>query len=195
MADVREARIEDVPRVAETLASAFSGDPVFSWMTPERVRERRMRPFFSRLVRDAMKRGSVFTSDDCRCASVWFPPDQWKVPVGQLVRSTPVMVRTFGTRTPRAFGALSSLESKHPKDAPHWYLEFLGTRRDCQRTGIGSKVLGFMLERCDQEAIPAYLEASSPENVPFYLRHGFEVQEEVALKGGPSLWRMWREPK
>lgn len=29
-----------------------------------------------------------------------------------------------------------------------------------------------------------------------YERHGFEVTEEFRLpKGGPPLWRMWREPQ
>src|SRR5438309_8944050 len=75
------------------------------------------------------------------------------------------------------------------------YLEFLGTRRDVQRKGVGSAVIGSMLERCDREGTPAYLEASSPENVPFYRRHGFDVREELQLKGGPPVWAMMREPR
>jgi hypothetical protein len=60
---------------------------------------------------------------------------------------------------------------------------------------VGSSVISLMLDRCDQEGMPAYLEASSPENVPFYGRHGFDVMEEIRLKNGPPVWGMWREPR
>jgi hypothetical protein len=53
-----------------------------------------------------------------------------------------------------------------------------------------------ILERCDRERMPAYLNAGSPRSRDLYLRHGFEVTEEFRLpEGGPPLWRMWREPR
>lgn len=53
-----------------------------------------------------------------------------------------------------------------------------------------------VLERCDREGLPAYLEASSARNRALYLRHGFEVVEEVHLPAdGPPVWLMWRNPR
>jgi predicted GNAT family N-acyltransferase len=51
-----------------------------------------------------------------------------------------------------------------------------------------------VLQRCDRDRTPAYLEATSPENVRLYRRHGFEVTGEICLPDGPSLWPMWRAP-
>ena len=194
MADVRNATKDEIPQLADTLASAFEHDPCFSWMTPERRRPERLRRFFRGQLGFTMRHEAVFTADDHSGVAIWLPPDNWKVPAGDLVRMTPTMVRSFGTRLPRVLGGLTLIEKKHPAE-PHWYLEFLGTRRDVQRKGIGSSVITFMLDRCDNEGIPTYLEASSPENVPFYLRHGFEVREELQLKGGPPIWAMWRDPR
>lgn len=195
MAEVRKATVEEIPRLAETLASAFSEDPVFRWMVPENSHIERMRRFFAGQLRATMKHQSVFTNDSYDGVAIWLPPDNWKVPTADLVRIMPTLMRSFGTRLPRVLGGLSVIEKNHPKDPPHWYLEFLGTRQDLQRKGIGSALIGFMLDQCDREAIPAYLEASSPENVPFYARHGFEVLEELRLKNGPPIWAMMRQPK
>ena len=51
-----------------------------------------------------------------------------------------------------------------------------------------------MLERCDHDGIPAYLEATSDRNRALYERHGFRVRGNIPLPGGPALWRMWRDP-
>jgi hypothetical protein len=52
------------------------------------------------------------------------------------------------------------------------------------------------LERVDAEHAPAYLESSNPDNIPYYLRFGFEVTGEILLPdGGPTLTPMWRQPR
>jgi hypothetical protein len=52
-----------------------------------------------------------------------------------------------------------------------------------------------VLERCDRDGVPAYLESSKERNVVLYERHGFRVVEQLRLpKDGPPIWRMWREP-
>ena len=52
-----------------------------------------------------------------------------------------------------------------------------------------------MLDRCDRDGLPAYLEATSTRNRDLYLRLGFAVLEQMELPGGgPLVWRMWRGP-
>jgi ribosomal protein S18 acetylase RimI-like enzyme len=65
-----------------------------------------------------------------------------------------------------------------------------------QGRGLGSALISHTLARADAEEMPAYLDATSERSVPLYERHGFEVTEEFHLpKGGPPLWRMWRDPQ
>jgi len=53
-----------------------------------------------------------------------------------------------------------------------------------------------ILERCDAEGLPAYLEATKEKNVGFYRQHGFEVTDRLELpNGGPMMILMWREPQ
>jgi hypothetical protein len=52
-----------------------------------------------------------------------------------------------------------------------------------------------ILAHCDADRFPAYLESSKHSNVPFYQRHGFRVIGELAIEGGPVIWRMLREAR
>ena len=80
--------------------------------------------------------------------------------------------------------------------ALHFYLQGLGTDPDRQGEGLGSAVMQPVLERCDADGLPAYLESTKERNVGFYEQHGFEVvgKEQIA-SDGPMLWLMWREPR
>jgi GNAT superfamily N-acetyltransferase len=128
-------------------------------------------------------------------AAAWDLPDHWKLGVGEQLRLMPAFLRMFGRHLPRSLGALTRMESGHPKE-PHYYLPFVGVLPECRGRGIGAAVLAPVLERCDREELPAYLEASSPRNRPLYERLGFAVTEEITLgKGSPPIWRMWRDPQ
>jgi GNAT superfamily N-acetyltransferase len=91
--------------------------------------------------------------------------------------------------------AIAEVERVHPKE-PHWYLAVLGTEPAWQGKGVGSALLAPVLQRCDREGRPAYLESSKESNLAFYARHGFEVTGTIdLLGGGPRVWPMWREPR
>ena len=77
---------------------------------------------------------------------------------------------------------------------PHWYLAFVGTVPESRGKGLASGLISSVTEICDAENIPAYLESSSPDNVPLYERHGFRITGEAKIKDGPTVPLMWRDP-
>ena len=86
------------------------------------------------------------------------------------------------------------LNAKHPKD-PHYYLFAIGVRPGNQGKGIGKSLMRPVLDRCDAEGMPAYLESSSLENVPIYRSMGFEVTGDLQVRAdAPVLYGMWRAP-
>jgi GNAT superfamily N-acetyltransferase len=141
----------------------------------------------------------TYTTAKTAGVAVWEPPGMWKVPLLAQLRLLPAMARVFGRHLPRVLRALTVLESGHPSEPanePHYYLAFLGVDPQWQGRGLGGALLSPVLARCDREAVPSYLEASSPRNRALYERHGFAVTEEFRLgRGAPPQWRMWREPQ
>jgi ribosomal protein S18 acetylase RimI-like enzyme len=194
---VRKATADDVPRLALALARAFDGDPPMRWFLRDEARRvEQAQDMFEVMLRAVhLTRDACYTTDDVIGGALWVPPGRWRLGFFQQLRLLPGMIRVFGRDLPRAQRGLTVMDSGHPRK-PHWYLDSLGVEPEWQGRGIGSALMGPVLEICDRERMPAYLNAGSPRSRELYKRHGFEVTEEFRLPDrGPPLWRMWRRPR
>ncbi len=194
---VRKAIAAESAELAEALAQAFYDDPVMSWLLPDDgSRQRRLRSLFQIELRYLhLPNDEVYTTADLAGGALWAPPDKWRTPPVSLVRSMPQLALSLGRRLPPALRCIAAIERVHPHE-PHWYLGVLGTEPARQGKGIGGALMGPVLQRCDRDGLPAYLESSKEANVAFYARHGFEVTRPLDLPdGGPRVWPMWREPR
>ena len=194
---VRKARPDEVGRLASVLARSFYDDPPISWVINDDSRRLGLleRSFALYLRKLWLEQDESYTTDNVAGVCVWEVPGQWKVGILDQLRLLPSMARIYRRILPRVLSGLATLESNHPSE-PHYYLPFVGVDPDWQGRGLGAALMRPILDRCDEEKIPAYLEASSPRNRALYERHGFETTEEFTLgKGSPPVWRMWRVPQ
>jgi GNAT superfamily N-acetyltransferase len=194
---VRKATPADVPELADALARAFDGDPPMQWFLPDpESRVARARALFSVMLSKVhLERDWCYTTEDVVGGALWVPPGTWRLGIVQQLALLPGMLRVFGRGLARAQRGLAVMEEGHPRE-PHYYLDSLGVVPEWQGRGIGSALMAPVLDRCDHERMPAYLNAGSPRSRELYRRHDFAVTEEFSLPdGGPPLWRMWREPK
>jgi len=191
--NVRRARPEDFAPIAAMLARAFYDDPLTVWFYPnDKRRLARSRRFFGIRLRQLADQDLIFTTPDHSGAALWTHPGRWREDLAQSMMLLP-MLPVLLPRIVRSTRAAREIERRHPS-APHYYLSVIGTDPDQQGGGVGSALLGPVLDRCDAEGVGAYLESSKEGNLDFYVRHGFEVTERVELPDGPPLWFMWREP-
>jgi ribosomal protein S18 acetylase RimI-like enzyme len=185
----RVATWSDVPAVSGVLAASFFDDPVLTWCYPDGARRREILPQFFELVVSAnLGHGQIYTTDGVVAGAVWLPPnadddEQLVVALGEV----------SGEYVGRLFHAFELMAEQHPHE-PHHYLFLLGTSPEWQGRGVGSAVMRPVLDMCDRDVTPAYLEATSERNRALYARHGFEVMGEIRLPDGPSMWPMWRGP-
>jgi len=188
----------DLEALGDVLQAAFFDDPVMSWILPdEATRSRRLAGMFGILLRiHYLPMHTVWTTAEQSGAALWSPPGHWRVPPGDIARALPALLRSLGRHSVRALRALDHVERQHPEGPPHWYLGVLGTGPAHQGQGVGSALMAPVLERCDREGVPAFLESSKESNIAFYARFGFVVTGTTQLPfGGPTVWPMWREPR
>lgn len=210
---VRRATLADLDAMAATLTAAFDDDPIYNWFIRQDARRAQaMRHFFTEEVREylgsdgaaaeepgATKQAWVTTSLDGVTSGValWSaPPGGTRSRLISLLRAAPHFARDTGlARLPRLLWLIRATEAKYPR-IPHWYLCVLGVEPSTQGAGAGAALVRTVIEACDRDRLPAYVESSKERNLPFYERHGFRLVERLDFPlRGPSLWLMWREPR
>ncbi len=193
--DVRPATATDLERLAEVLAAAFCTDPPLAWFLPDaKRRPGLLRRYFRALLPLYPPRGQIWMTADRAGAAAWAEPGSWPFTTRQQVPALPALARVFSRHPLRAALGVRAIERGHPHE-PHWYLDYIGVEPGAQGRGAGAALLAPVLERCDRERVPAYLNAGSARSRDLYARHGFEVMERFELPfDGPPLWRMWRDP-
>ncbi|HVC07922.1 MAG TPA: GNAT family N-acetyltransferase [Solirubrobacterales bacterium] len=191
---LRRASANDISALKTVLAEAFYEDPIFAWLMPDdRRRAARLRHFFSIELRHmGPPRGEVLTTNDLAGAVIVMPPGAWRAPI----RATLLEGGAFGVHLGRAARLDAAIEWHHTRGVsdPHYYVRDIGVLPRMQGRGIGSCLLRRILERCDREGLPAYLEASSERNAVLYERLGFHLTRELRVSSSPPLRLMLRPP-
>lgn len=195
MEEPRTLRPQEIPRAAHVLSRAFYHDPFWRWLAPPdaRYRQRLENAFAAQLRLLALPRGLVLSAPQLAGLALWSPPGTWDAGVVMQLRSLPTLLSVCGpARFPSRMRGLRQIQAMHPR-APHWYLQVLGVDPEERGRGWARRLLQPVLERCDREAMPCWLETAAEENLSLYRRFGFEVTDAIQLPAqGPSLWGMWR---
>ncbi len=188
--------LAEVPDAVEVLARTFADDPFVNWVVRQDARhDEAMRRFFTVCLRLlTMPHGEVWATNDLSGVAMWTPPGTFRVGPREQVRFLWQAVRAWGAgRIPTRLSAFNEIERHHPQEL-HFYLFFVGVDPDRQGEGIGGQLMAHILDRCDEERLPAYLEATRRDLIPYYARFGYRECAPIPLPhGGPTLYPMWRE--
>lgn len=188
---------DEVPRAVDLLSRAFEDDPFVDWVVRSDAKhDEGMRIFFDVCLRQlTLPFGEVWVTDDFGGVAMWTPPERFSLGLAEQLNFIGQAIRGMQMRhVPSRLAAFNEIERHHPQE-PHYYLFFLGIDPERQGEGIGSRMMGSVLARCDAERMPAYLEATRADLVPFYARFGYRPLEPIPLaRGGPVMHPMWREP-
>ncbi|MEV7018754.1 GNAT family N-acetyltransferase [Streptomyces sp. NPDC093991] len=196
---IRTAGGDDRELVVRLLDEAFQDDPVSSWVFPGAEYRRRTHHRLMAAFTDVtLAEGRVDLVEDGSACALWT-----SVPAGDPGHGAEAEGEDEFAELRRAvdpdnervelIGRLTA--GVHPRDRAHEYLWMIGVVPGRQGEGLGTALIGSVLDRCDREARAAYLEASSGRSLRLYRRLGFEpTGEPLRLPDGPLMYPMWREP-
>jgi GNAT superfamily N-acetyltransferase len=195
---IRPLLRSDMETVGQCLSSAFSEDPVFTWLSggvdPSDVAARAA-GFFRAAARAGLTRGHsrvIEHEGSLVGAAIWCPPDVGMFEGAEVELLLNAVLEHFAEGAMERLGALgAAVGERHPHE-PHFYLNALGVVPRQRGRGLGAPLLGAVLEAADRDGLGAYLESSNPRNVSFYERLGFESTWTERIGGGPVMTGMWR---
>ncbi len=93
----------------------------------------------------------------------------------------------------RKFLWLNEWTRRDPK-YPHWHFGPLGVLPECQKKGVGAKLMRRVCDEVDALKAIAYLETDRERNVGLYRKFGFEVVDESMILDVKNTY-MKRDPK
>lgn len=119
----------------------------------------------------ALDLGHIFISDDLKACIIYV--DKWKSSLKRIILEIKLLFNVIGIEN--VFQVLKRekiIKSYHPK-REFIHLWLMGVKPEAQGTGIGSKLLQETLNFYKGKLI--YLETTTPENLKFYKKNGFNI--------------------
>jgi GNAT superfamily N-acetyltransferase len=178
----------DVERAVAVLVTAFVNDPFMRWLFPDPEQYLRHFPLFVRIFGGkAFQNNSAYLIPGGIGSALWLRSEihSEEAAVAEFVEALlPANVPA------EVYQIAEQMARCHPAE-PHWYLTLMGIDGFCQRRGHGAALLKYGLDRCDEDHLPAYLEAS-PASIALYRQHGFELLAEIQVGSAPPFFPMFR---
>ncbi|QQP94998.1 GNAT family N-acetyltransferase [Lysobacter enzymogenes] len=190
--EIRSASLDEMPRAVATVVAAFVADPPARFAWPSAHDYLQTMPLATReFAGSCFKHGTAYVSEDFCGTALWLPPG-----VELDGETLEKMFRDTAKREhlDDLLATFEKMGQAHPQEA-HWYLPQIGVDPNAQGKGIGAALMRHALARCDRNHALAYLEASKPQNIPFYRHYGFEPLREIQIGAAPPVMPMLRRPR
>ena len=191
----------DVARAGAAMADAFSLDPLWQKIFEgESDLDRKYRACFEVPVRHSLKYGEVYaTSEGLEGIAAVLPGRFSRMSLWRMFRAGALgSAMRMGVNAGRRMAELRVLDSDRARitgGRPYVYLQMLGVTTAHQGQGLGGSLLRALIERCDGEGLPIYLETETEENVRLYEHFGFDLMQRITLdRLALPMWEMLRQP-
>lgn len=182
---LRPGGLTDVQDMCETVLDAFSGNIIGRTFFPRTSASAR-RFWLDALAEEVHDPKARFVVVEDTVAS---PPAlvafaKWVAPLAPGTPQPPLPECWPADGDPRLadvfFGKLADVHEEIMGDRPHWYLELMVTRGKYQGQGAGRMLVGWGVEKADEEGLECYLDAT-PEGKQLYETLGFKGERSLCF--------------
>ncbi|KAH6723235.1 hypothetical protein DL95DRAFT_43516 [Leptodontidium sp. 2 PMI_412] len=213
--EIRVLGISEYEQAAQCLAEAFAVDEVARYFIDTDDMAAYSEEYKYKMHCDILRyvtaahcyKGIVTTiGPNYDAVALWMPPgknmdDLWTILRSGMWRLWYKLSSEGKTRFYDEFLPLLH-DTKHSvmgaRDDDSYYLVYLGSKPSARGKGYARKLIEHMTVTADLEGRATYLESSAANNLPYYIKYGFEHITDIELKRGAEpikLHIMVREPQ
>lgn len=181
----------DKENVIEILSASFDDNLSINYVVKQGPgREQRIKYLMSYSFDVCLEKGIIYLSNDkTACAMILYSEKKGSI-LKTIIRDVKLGMYCIGLRNVVKVLKREKYLKKHHPGEPFYYLWFIGVHPDFQNRGLGSAFFNQVLELCDGNSRPVYLETSVLRNLPWYEKYGFRIFKELTL--GYKLYLMIR---
>jgi hypothetical protein len=186
-----KADYKDRELIVNMLASSFDDNRSVNYIIKQDAkREQHIRALMAYSFDTCYSSGDVFLTDDKKGCALILMPDKKKTTLQTIMLDAKLAMSAIGlSNIKKAMSREAAINKIHP-EGPIYYLWFIGVDPSEQNKGIGSKLLGSIVQEGLLQKRKICLETSTLKNVPWYEKFGFETYRELDF--GYRLYCMQR---
>lgn len=179
---MKKANYIDKHLIVNILTRSFDSNLSVNYIIrQDRKREQHIRALMDYSFEVCHLFGNVFLSNDKKACALIVYPDRKKTTLKSIWLDLRLIFQCVGIgNILKTLKREKLINSAHPK-IPFSYLWFIGVAPGDQNNGIGSQLLQSVLEYCDHQGRPVYLETSTVRNLPWYNKFDFQPYHEEDL--------------
>jgi len=184
---MRKADKKDKKRVIDILAASFAGNKSVDYIVKQDAKkDKRIRALMEYSFDWCRLFGEIWMSDDERsCALVLYPhTKRLSLRAAWLDLRLVFQVVGWG-RVKKILDREQKIKKKQPA-VKMTYLWFIGVDPATQGKGAGSAMLHDIVTASAKAGLPVHLQTSTEKNIPWYVRRGFEVYDQLEI--GYTIW-------
>lgn len=172
----------DKPLVKDLLSRAFDGNQSVNYIVRQDAkRRRRLEALMDYSFDMCHAFGRVYLSEDRECCALVLFPQQKKATLKTVLWDLKLIWHCIGASgIGKALRREAGIKKLQPEE-PMYYLWFIGTAPEYQNRGVGSRLMGALIEESESLGLPLCLETSTVKNLPWYRKFDFEVYDELLL--------------
>lgn len=195
------AQKKDIEQLAKVSADAYLDYPLHNWLFGGKYDAKASELLMEISLKTMLKDAVIYAdSEELNGFAVWLPFGFSGTKAIPFFKNG--AMKLIFHSGPGIIGRLLSYDSysmnlkKEITDNYDWYLFNLCVKKDAQKKGIANKLMRPMLDFCDGERMPAYLETNKAVNVGLYQYFGFDLMKEEPIpKTSVMHYAMLKRPR
>lgn len=188
-----KATKNDKPLILDLLTRSFDSNRSVNYIIPQDSRRtERIKSLMDYSFEVCNRFGRVYLSENRKAVALVLFPDRVKTTPFTLFLDVKLAATAIGpSHLKKAMARERKIKALQPVGLLY-YLWFIGVHPSVQGKGLGRTLLHSIIEDAGKEERLLCLETSTPENVPWYGKSGFEVYNQLDL--GYTIYFLKRDP-